>query len=70
MSKTSPRGCMIFTCDRRRGNFCCSDCGYRNTNCKNPCLNGPERCGQATPTAKRYGRKERNGSEPGTNKPI
>ena len=32
MSKTSPRGCMIFTCDRRRGNFCCSDCGYRNTN--------------------------------------
>lgn len=37
--------CKIFNCDRRHGNFCCADCGYkRNGNCKNPCLNGPERC--------------------------
>ena len=45
MSKTTPRMCKIFNCDRRHGNFCCADCGYmRNGNCKNPCLNGPERC--------------------------
>ena len=45
MSKTNPRMCKIFNCDRRHGNFCCADCGYkRNGNCKNPCLNGPERC--------------------------
>lgn len=38
------RMCKIFNCDRRHGNFCCADCGYkRNGNCKNPCLNGPER---------------------------
>ena len=40
MSKTNPRMCKIFNCDRRHGNFCCADCGYkRNGNCKNPCLN-------------------------------
>lgn len=45
ISKTTPRMCKIFNCDRRHGNFCCADCGYkRNGNCKNPCLNGPERC--------------------------
>lgn len=45
MSKTTPRMCKIFNCDRRHGNFCCADCVYkRNGNCKNPCLNGPERC--------------------------
>lgn len=46
MSKNSPRRCAIFNCDRRHGNFCCADCGYKSANCKNPCLNGPERCGQ------------------------
>lgn len=50
MAKTNEHGfrrCMIFNCDRRRGNFCCADCGYkRSGNCKNPCLNGPKRCGQ------------------------
>ena len=33
MSKTTPRMCKIFNCDYKR-----------NGNCKNPCLNGPERC--------------------------
>lgn len=47
MSKAIQRRCKIFNCDRRHGHFCCSDCGYkRNGQCKNPCLNGPDRCGQ------------------------
>lgn len=29
MSKTTPRMCKIFNCDRRHGNFCCADCGYK-----------------------------------------
>lgn len=46
--KPAPRRCKIFNCDRRRGSFCCADCGYqRRGSCKNHCLNGPERCGQA-----------------------
>lgn len=48
--KTSlnPRRCALFNCDRRHGNFCCQDCGYKKAHkCKNPCLNGPERCGKA-----------------------
>ena len=58
MRDTEPRGCKIFTCDRRRGNFCCADCGwacssYRNR-CKNPCLNDPERCGCVLPEATKY----------------
>lgn len=58
MSKMNPRRCEIFNCDRRHGNYCCADCGYKATgNCKNHCLNGPERCGQvktkeATPNGK------------------
>ena len=39
MQKTYPRRCNIFNCDRRHGNICCADCGYRDKNCKNPCLN-------------------------------
>lgn len=47
LSKPAPRRCKIFNCDRRRGNFCCADCGFkRSGGCKNHCLNGPERCGQ------------------------
>lgn len=38
------RRCKNFNCDRRHGNYCCADCGYRTT-CKNPCLNDPSRCG-------------------------
>lgn len=33
MSKTTPRMCKIFNCDRRHGNFCCADCGYKRCNC-------------------------------------
>lgn len=40
------RLCIIFNCDRRHGSYCCADCHIRD-NCKNPCLNSPERCGQA-----------------------
>lgn len=40
-------------CDRRRGNVCCADCGFKSSGaCKNPCLNGPDRCGQVLPRAK------------------
>lgn len=51
MRKFNPRHCTIFNCDHRHGNICCADCGYNpayNGNCKNPCLNGPERCKCAT----------------------
>lgn len=47
LSKHYPRRCKLFNCDRWRGNVCCADCGYkRSGSCKNPCLNGPMRCGQ------------------------
>ena len=47
LNRQSRRHCKIFNCDRRRGNFCCADCGFKRIGrCKNPCLNGPERCGQ------------------------
>lgn len=29
--KLISRGCMIFNCDRRHGNYCCYDCGYHYT---------------------------------------
>lgn len=58
MSGLEQRGCSIFTCDRRRGNFCCADCGFNNSQlrnrCKNPCLNNPERCNCALPSATQY----------------
>ena len=37
--------CKLFNCDRRHGSYCCQDCASRAA-CKNPCQNGPERCGQ------------------------
>lgn len=37
--------CKIFNCDRRRGSYCCYYC-LRKDRCKNPCLNGPDRCGE------------------------
>ena len=47
--KLISRGCMIFNCDRRHGNYCCYDCGYRTmkgpSRCKNPCHNVPGKCG-------------------------
>ena len=56
MSRAIPRKCLIFNCDRRRGNFCCTDCDRKDTGrCQNPCLNSPERCGQVD---KRSIRKE------------
>lgn len=38
------RGCVAFRCLRRRGYFCCADCGERGI-CRRPCLNSPEICG-------------------------
>lgn len=35
---------MLFNCDRRHGNVCCADCGFR-PKCKNSCQNEPEKCG-------------------------
>lgn len=53
MGRLFPRGCTIFNCDRRHGNVCCADCGFKSSGaCKNPCLNGPDRCGQVLPRAK------------------
>lgn len=49
MSKMFPRGCTIFNCDRRHGNYCCADCGYKKT-CQRPCKNSPEKCGLVRPT--------------------
>jgi len=50
-----PRRCSLFNCDRRHGNICCQDCGYKKTRkCKNPRLNGPERCGQVIVLAAKH----------------
>lgn len=60
MSTTTPgpRKCRLFNCDRKHGNFCCEDCEDKQSGkCKNPCLNGPLRCGQAY-NGKRRNRKD------------
>lgn len=36
--------CEIFHCDKRGDRYCCFYC---NRECKNPCHNNPERCGEA-----------------------
>lgn len=59
--KLISRGCMIFNCDRRHGNFCCYDCGFRTTNgpsrCNNPCQNTPGKCGLDLPAGQRIVRE-------------
>lgn len=61
MSKTVPRQCKIFNCDRRHGNICCADCGYRKNQCSNPCLNHPSRCGQVSGVFSRKGKTAKGG---------
>lgn len=60
--KLISRGCMIFNCDRRHGNYCCHDCGYRTesgkSRCKNPCLNVPGKCGSDLPTGHQTAREK------------
>lgn len=36
--------CRLFNCDKKHGNFCCADCEIKKQ-CKNPCLNSPQKCG-------------------------
>lgn len=55
------RRCKNFNCDRRHGNYCCADCGYRTT-CKNPCLNDPSRCGLEDKEPAKSGRVDRGRS--------
>lgn len=38
--------CEIFNCLRRGGKYCCYYCANKGS-CSNPCLNYPDRCGQA-----------------------
>ena len=40
------RKCRLFTCNKRRGNYCCRDCD-RNDRCKGACKNDPDKCGMA-----------------------
>lgn len=40
------RGCILFKCLRRRGYYCCADCGERDV-CRISCQNDPARCGLA-----------------------
>ena len=44
MKKEKSRMCRLFNCDRRHGNVCCADCGFR-PKCRNSCQNEPEKCG-------------------------
>ena len=46
MNKIEARTCALFYCDRRRQSVCCADCGFRDRNCKNHCMNDPNKCGQ------------------------
>lgn len=39
------RRCKIYECGYAKNNPCCADCERQD--CKNRCLNAPERCGQA-----------------------
>ena len=43
--KDGRRRCGIFECGYIEDNLCCADCTRKD--CKNRCLNAPERCGQA-----------------------
>lgn len=38
------RRCQLGGCRHRRGDPCCADCD--RTECKDRCLNDPDRCGQ------------------------
>lgn len=38
------RLCSTFYCSRRKGYYCCADCGFASKNCKGACLNHPSRC--------------------------
>ena len=59
--KRISRGCRIFNCDRRHGNYCCADCGYKRTEkCPNPCQNDPLKCGYACAAV---GKKETSASK-------
>lgn len=42
--KRHPECSLNYYCDRRKGNYCCTTCGY-SPGCKRKCLNSPERCG-------------------------
>lgn len=60
--KFTGRGCLLFYCQRRKGYYCCGDCGYRTSvhvRCKEPCQNEPAACQCSTPTASRYGTAQR-----------
>ena len=43
--KDGRRRCGIYECGYIEDNLCCADCPRKD--CKNRCLNAPERCGQA-----------------------
>ncbi len=46
MKSNVVRICELFNCDRRKGHYCCADCGYRKSGrCVNPCQNDPKKCG-------------------------
>ena len=49
------RWCKTFHCNARGDRYCCADCWMR-TDCPDPCLNHPSRCGLEN-TAKRGERK-------------
>ena len=51
--------CKLFNCDQRHGNFCCAKCKDKK-NCKNPCLNDPDKCGKSEEA--HPGRKTRKGN--------
>lgn len=48
--------CEIFFCDRRGERYCCYHCPGKKE-CKNPCVNNPEKCGKHFIQERR---KERN----------
>ena len=48
-TKIKVGGCQLGDCKRRKGDYCCAECGYKGckgAHCKNPCLNDPSVCGQ------------------------
>ena len=59
--------CEIFNCDYRRGSYCCAYC-WRKDVCRNPCQNGPERCGQCYTEGKTGGETRGKMDDGGTGK--
>lgn len=66
--KDGRRRCGIFECGYIEDNLCCADCPRKD--CKNRCLNAPERCGQAIPRQQEKPKTPEEKKQPSAKEPF